>query len=57
MPLYSWLLSSLLVGQIGGSPSLPMTVAPPITGLRNRRVQPQPIRAPLLLAVTSFASR
>ena len=29
MPLYSWLLSSLLVSQIGGNPSVPVTVAPP----------------------------
>ncbi len=29
MPLYSWLLSSLLVGQIGGDPSAAVMVAPP----------------------------
>ncbi len=29
MPYYSWLLSSLLASQIGGSPSLPAITAPP----------------------------
>ena len=29
MPLCSWLLSSLLVSQIAGNPSVPLTVAPP----------------------------
>ena len=29
MPLYSWLLSSLLVGQIGAIPPLPVTTPPP----------------------------
>ena len=57
MPPYSWLLSSLLVSQIGGNPPVPVTVAPPTTGLRGPASQPLPIRGPLLLAVISFASR
>ena len=35
MPLYSWLLSSLLISQIGGNPSIPVTVAPPTPASRG----------------------
>ncbi len=38
MPLYSWLLSSLLVSQIGANPSVPATAAPPSTNPRGPAV-------------------
>ena len=50
MPIYSWLLSSLLVSQIGGNPSAPVTGAPPTTNPQGQQFQPQPIREPLPLA-------
>ena len=47
MPLCPWLLSSLLVSQLGGNPSVPVTVAPPTASPgraggsgRNRSGQP-----------------
>ena len=39
MPLYPWLLSSLLIGQIGGNPTLPVTAIPPQT-IPNRPAAP-----------------
>ena len=38
MSLYPWLLSSLLVGQIGGNPTVPVTSPPPMTNPRGPAV-------------------
>ncbi|MGA2258785.1 MAG: hypothetical protein ABSG53_29310 [Thermoguttaceae bacterium] len=42
MPIYSWLLSSLLVSQVGGDPSVPMIAAPPPTNLYGPAVPAKP---------------